>query len=70
MATTYESRMAIANMLNGRRKQAAIDLAQSADTPDGVWPLLKQGLFGAAAALLVDEIGTEASLYADMLWEG
>jgi len=68
--TTYTDRMAIAHMLNGKRKQAALKLAQMEGVPYGIWPLLKQGLFGTAAALLIEEIGQDANMLADMLWEG
>ena len=66
----YQTRRTIASMHQGKRCTAISELAELAGVPDGVWPLLKQGLYGAASALLIDEMGASINTIADMIWEG
>lgn len=66
----YQTRRTIASMHQGKRRQAIAELAELNGVPESVWPLLKQGLYGAASALLIDEMGASINIIADMIWEG
>jgi len=61
-------KLAITNLLRGKRKQAAAALLAIASVPDSVWHYMRQGLFGPAATVVLEDV--QRADIADMIWEG